>query len=154
VPPDSQRTVEGAIQTLMAARLGRAFIPLGIVFVVGLLRVIFTPHAAMSVPAGAVVAVVATLGYGLRVVQKALSRPPRAWMTVAAVTGLITPLYGLYLLGWEGLRLLSLSSLAQLAVATLHVGLGVWVLRSWMKVVEIERLARIMLMNPQDGGTK
>jgi hypothetical protein len=138
----------------MAARLARAFIPLGIVFVVGLLRVVFTPHAGMVVPAGAVLTVVATLGYGLRVVQKALSRPPRAWMTVAVFAGLITPLYGLYLVGWEGLRLLSPSSPTQLAVATLHLGLGVWVLRSWMKVVEIERLARIMLMNPQDGGTR
>jgi len=147
------RAVEGAIQNLMAARLGRAFVPLGVVFIVGLLRVLLTPSADAWVPIGAVLSVLATLGYGLRVVQLALSRPSRAWMTLAQLGSLIPLGYALYLLGWEGLRLLSLSSLPQFANATLHAVLGVWVLRSWMKVVEIERLARIMLMNSQDGGT-
>ena len=151
---DSNSAVDGAIQTLMAARLGRAFVPLGILFAVGFLRVILSPPSGLIVPVGSVITVLATLGYGMRVVQRALSRPARAWMGVALVTSVIPPSYALYLVGWEGLRLLSFSSPTQFAVAILHAALGVWVLRSWMQVVEIERLARIMLMNPQDGETR
>jgi len=150
---EPMRAVEGAIQTLMAARLGRAFVPLAVVFSLGFLRMLLTPLADIWVPAGAALSVLATLGYGLRVVQRALSRPSRAWMTLAQLGSLIPPAYALYLLGWEGLRVLSFSSLSHFAIATLHAALGVWVLRSWMKVVEIERLAQIMLMNSQDGGT-
>jgi hypothetical protein len=153
VAAEPVRAVEGAIQNLMAARLGRAFVPLALAFVLGFVRVLLSPPADVWVPIGAALSVLATLGYGLRVVQRALSRPSRAWMTLAQLGSLIPLGYALYLLGWEGLRLLSFSSLPQFAIATLHTVLGVWVLRSWMKVVEIERLAQIMLMNSQDGGT-
>jgi hypothetical protein len=137
----------------MAARLGRAFVPLGLVFVIHFARLVVGVPGEAGIALAAIVAALATLAYGLRAVQKTLDRPNRAWMSLAMAGSLIPPGFGLYLLAWEGLRRFAPGATPlTIVVATLHVGLGVWVLRSWMKVVEIERLARIMLMNPyQDG---
>ena len=154
-PVDPRVAVRGAVQNLMAARLGRAFVPLVVAFAVHFGRMILRVPEALWIALAAVVAGLATLAYGLRVVQRALDRPNRAWMSLAMVTSVIPPIFALYLLAWEGLRRFAPGATAvTIVVATFHIVLGVWVLRTWMKVVEIERLARIMLMNPyQDGGS-
>ena len=152
---DPTAGVRDAVQNLMAARLGRAFLPLGVVGAVHFGRILVGVPGALWVALGAVFATLTTLAYGLRVVQRALERPQRLWMTVAGATNLIGPAFGLYLLSWEGLgRIAPATEPLTVVVAILHVGLGVWVLRTWWQVMEIERLARIMLMNPyQDGGS-
>jgi hypothetical protein len=74
-------------------------------------------------------------------------------MTLAFVGSVVPPGFGLWVLGWEGLRVLSTGPAGPgLLIAILHTGLGVWVLRTWLKVLEIERLAQIMLLNPNDDG--
>ena len=40
----------------------------------------------------------------------------------------------------------------EMAVATLFVGMGVWFLHAWMRVVEMERLARVMTLDPAAHG--
>lgn len=88
------------------------------------------------------------LAYGLRIVQRAFGRPDRPWMVMASVCSVIPPVFSVYVLGWLGLRGFTMGfALSTFASATLSTALGVWSLRSWMKVVEIERLARIMTMN-------
>lgn len=154
-PIDPSAGVRDAVQNLMAARLGRAFLPLAVVGAVHFGRIVVGVPGALWVALGAVAATLTTLSYGLRVVQRALERPDRLWMSVAGATNLIGPAFGLYLLGWEGLGRMTLGAEPlTIVLAILHVAFGVWVLRTWWQVMEIERLARIMLMNPnQDGGS-
>lgn len=70
------------------------------------------------------------------------------------LTSVVPPVYALYVLGWRGLRALAegLSSVGVL-VAVLHVLVGVWLLRSWMRVVEIERLVEVMSVHSEGEGT-
>jgi len=150
-PPD--RAVGDAIQTLMAARLGRAFIPLGGLFCLGVVGVLRGVPSAMSVALGAILTAAAILGYALRIVQKSLSRPTRVWMSVAMVGSIVPPAFALYAIGWLGLRRFTeIGSPTVVGVAIIHAALGVWVLRSWMRVVEIERLARVMMFNTDGEG--
>ena len=140
-----------AIQTIMAARLGRGFVPIGILFAVGVVQ--FAQGAGLVVGVGAVLTSAAMLAYGLRIVQNAFGRPTRWWMSVAVGGSIIPPLFSVYVIGWEGLRRLAPGGgLAGIAVAIILAGLGVWVLRSWMRVVEVERLARVMAVNLDEGG--
>ena len=145
--------VADAIQNLMAARLGRGFVPLALLFAWGLVGLLQGSNR-LWIAGGAVASAIAMLAYGLRIVQKAIGRPPKAWMRVAILGSVVPPAYGLCVLGWDGLRALSRASGAwSVLSAILHFGLGVWVLRSWMKVVEIERLAQVMTVNLDgDGG--
>jgi hypothetical protein len=39
-------------------------------------------------------------------------------------------------------------------VGLAFAGLGGWVLRGWMRVVEVERLARIMTLDLNEGGVR
>ena len=151
----TEQVVGGAIQKLMAARLGRAFLPLGVLFAFGFAGLLRGSPGAFGVALGAVAAGGAMLGYGLRVVQRTLGRPRRVWMLVASAASVVPPLYALYVLGWRGLRAMAEGggSMA-LLVGAVHFVLGVWVLRSWMRVLELERLARIMTMgSDHDGGS-
>ena len=150
---DPARAIAEAIQGLMAGRLGRGFIPLALLFAWGAVE--FLRGGDLIVPLGAVAAAGAMLAYGLRIVQRALGRPHHAWMALAMATSVIPPIYALYVVGWRGLRGLAVApSWPAILSATLSVGFGVWVLRSWMRVVEIERLARIMALKiDREGGT-
>ena len=142
---DPARAIADAIQNLMASRLGRGFIPLAVLFAWG--GVEFVGGGGLVLPLGAVATGGAMLAYGLRIVQRAVGRPHRSWMGLAMATSVIPPIYSLYVLGWRGLRGLALGlSWPTVISATLSIGLGVWVLRSWMRVVEIERLAQIMTL--------
>lgn len=150
--PEARRAVGRAIQNLMAARLGRAFIPLALLFGWGC--AILYGGGAVWVALGALLTSGAIMAHGLRIVQLALGRPRRAWMSVAAAAALVPPVYGTFLLGWEGLRALATATDAgTLVPAVLFVVLGLWVLRNWVKIVEIHRLARTMAITQvEDGG--
>jgi len=135
----------------MAARLGRGFVPVGIVFLVGVVD--FVRGSDVWLPVGAVLAAAAMLGYGLRIVQNAFGRPKRVWMTLAVGGSIIPPLFSVYLIGWKGLRGLAQGGgVPGIAFAILLGGLGVWVLRCWMSVVEVEQLARVMAVNMDEEG--
>jgi hypothetical protein len=151
----AQQAIGRAIQDLVVARLARGFIPLAILFAFGAVE--SSRRAgygeATLVAVGAVVTSAAMLAYGLRIVQHAFGRRLRAWMYVASVGGVAPPLYALYLIGWRGLRLLGFGNgLAGIGTAILFVAMGVWLLRCWMNVVEVERLARIMPLNQEEHG--
>ncbi len=148
--PEAGRAVSDAIQRLMAARLGRGFVPLAGLFGWGLVGVVQGGSPWMAV--GAIATGGAMLAYGMRIVQKALGRSDRWWMTVAMATSLVPPAYALYVVGWVGLRGLGSLELVPSLLAILGLGLGVWVLRAWMRIVEIERLARIMTGHVDDNG--
>jgi len=145
-PSNPREAVNAAIQNLMASRLGRGFVPLGLLFAWGVGAMFF--GGGVALPGGAVAAAAAMLAYGLRIVQRAFGRPDRFWMRVASVASVIPPAFSVYVVGWLGLRGFTLGfALSTLLSAILSTVLGVWTLRSWMKVVEIERLARIMTLN-------
>lgn len=149
--PEARRAIGDAIQKLMAARLGRAFVPLGVLFVWGLGSV--ASGGAPWMAGGAIATGAAMLAYGLRIVQKSMARPHRWWMSVAMATSFVPPFYAIFLIGWNGLRSLTLGfSPVGWALAAASVVAGIWVLRVWMRVVEIERLARIMTVNPDGHG--
>ena len=145
-PADPHAAVNSAIQNLLASRLGRGFVPLGLLFVWGAVAAFF--DGGFLMPAGALASSAATLAYGQRIVLRALGRPNRHWMTAASMASVLPPVFGLYVLGWLGLRGFTLGFAASTMLsATLSTVLGVWTLGSWMKIVEIERLARIMTLN-------
>ncbi len=150
---DPYAAVNAAIQNLMANRLGRAFVPLGLLFAWGMAAAFF--GGGFLMPVGALASSAATLAYGQRIVHRAFGRPNRPWMTAASMASVLPPMFGVYVLGWLGLRGFALGFAASTIIsATLGTVLGVWTLRSWMRIVEIERLARVMTINLDgEGGT-
>lgn len=138
--------VATAVQNLVAARLGRGFIPLAILFVVGVGEQVLAEGFGSPVLAvGALAAAGTMLAYGLRISQHAFDRPHRAWMSWAMAGSLVPFLFALYVLGWRGLRQLAQGGgLAGFGVGIAFAWLGTWAMRSWMKVVEVERLAKVM----------
>jgi hypothetical protein len=132
----------------VAARLGRGFLPLAVLFVVGFVEQL--GGDGLGVPGlsvGALGAAGAMLAYGLRISQRTFARPKRAWMSWATVGSLVPPLFALYVLAWRGLRQLATGGLNGLAVGIAFAVLGTWAMRTWMKVVEVERLAQVMTMD-------
>jgi hypothetical protein len=151
--PSPQQVVGTAIQDLMAARLARAFVPLVgllLIGVVGVIRPVVSDSTVLVM--GSIAASAAMLAYGLRVVQRALGRDHRRWMGAALLGSVVPPAFALYVLAWHGLRELFGGGVLSSARAILLCVLGVWTLRSWMKIVEVEQLARVMAMNVEDEG--
>ena len=157
VDPSTRQVVGAAIQNLIAVRLGRGFLPVAAVGCVGVAEVLFgTPPRAhgWALGLGALATAAAMLGYGLRIVQRAFGRPARWWMGAALVGSLVPPVFGVYVLGWQGLRRLAEGgSAAAMVLAILLTGAGVWLLRSWMRIVEVERLAGVMVVDMHEGGS-
>jgi len=150
-----QQVVGVAVQKLAAARLGRGFVPLAILLPAGVAQMLrdgYATPSAMILVVGAPLVALAMLAYALRIVQRAFGRPARAWMSLAMVGSLLPPTFAVYVFAWPGLRMLfGGGGLSGFASAVLFTVLGAWVLRSWMKVVQVERLARVMSMNLDDG---
>jgi hypothetical protein len=147
---DATRAVVEAIQSLVAARLGRAFLPAALLFAWGAARVVRGAEPWVAV--GAVLTSAAMLAHGQRTVQRLLHRE-RRWMSAAALASAIPPLYGLWIVGWLGLRAAATESgLVAVTSAIAYVGLGVWLLRCWLKLLEVERLARVMVQGPGNSG--
>ncbi|MEQ9398354.1 MAG: hypothetical protein RJQ04_04220 [Longimicrobiales bacterium] len=147
-PPEPPRHVVGqAIQDSTAPRLGRAFVPVGLLFAAGLGQALAgrgpTPWALLL---GAPAAALAMLAFGLRIVQLAFGRPYRAWMGGAMAASVIPPFFSVYVLGWLGLRrIATLGGPLEVLAGAAFAALGVWVLRAWMRIVEVQRLADVML---------
>jgi hypothetical protein len=154
-PVAPRRAVAIAIQDLIAARLARGLIPLALLFLWGLARLVGLGAGEpqeIALLVGAVCAGGTMVAYGHRIVQRAFGRPESAWMSVAVWGSLIPLLFGLYVLGWRGLR--AIATGGGLTGALVGIGfawMGAWVLRSWMRVVEVERLARIMTLDLNEG---
>ena len=145
-PGSPRHVVASAVQDLVAKRLGRGFVPLAVLFLIGVAE----PFAGVGpgVPLmslGALAAGVTKLAYGLRISQRAFAHPHRAWMSWAMLGSLVPPLFALYVLGWRGLRQLATGNgVGGLGAGLVFAALGTWAMRSWMKVVEVERLAQFM----------
>lgn len=146
---DTRRVVATAVQDLVAKRLGRGFLPLGVLFVVGVVqRLVASGDGALWLSGGALATAGAMLAYGLRISQRAFGHPHRGWMSLAMLGSLVPLVFGLYVLGWLGLRRMATGEgLAAIGVGIAFAAMGSWVMRSWMKVVEVERLARVMTMD-------
>ena len=136
------------IQDLMAGRLGRGFVPLGVLSVVGLLELLsidFIAGDGLVLGLGAIAAGVAMLSCGLRVSQLAFGRAKRPWMSAAMLFSLIPPGFAVYVLAWRGLRLFVVGTgVSGLATAGFFTVAGAWTMYSWTKVAELERLSLAM----------
>jgi hypothetical protein len=138
------------IQDLMAGRLGRGFVPLGVLSVVGLLELLSIDFIAgdglvLVLVLGAIAAGVAMLSCGLRVSQLAFGRAKRPWMSAAMLFSLIPPGFAVYVLAWRGLRLFVVGTgVSGLATAGFFTVAGAWTMYSWTKVAELERLSLAM----------
>lgn len=136
------------IQDLMAGRLGRGFVPLGVLSVVGLLELLsidFIAGDGLVLVLGAIAAGVAMLSCGLRVSQLAFGPAKRPWMSAAMLFSLIPPGFAVYVLAWRGLRLFVVGTgVSGLATAGFFTVAGAWTMYSWTKVAELERLSLAM----------
>jgi hypothetical protein len=146
---EARRVVATAVQDLVAKRLGRGFVPLGVLFIVGVAqRLAASGGGALWLSAGALATAGAMLAYGLRISQRAFGKPHTAWMSLAMLGSLVPLVFGLYVLGWLGLRRMATGEgLTAIGVGIAFAAMGSWVMRSWMKVVEVERLAQVMTMD-------
>ena len=146
VAPD--QAIGRAIQTLMAARLRRGFMPLGLLALAGLLEQVwpdFTGGGGFVLVLGALAAGVATLSFGLRVSQLAFARAHRPWMSAAMFFSLLPPGFALYVLAWRGLRFFVVGSgVSGLVTSIFFTVMGGWAMHSWMKIAELERLSLAM----------
>lgn len=152
-PPESPaQTVGRAIQKLAAARLGRGFVPLALLFLLGVAQMV-RGTGGLVLALGAPLSAGAMLAYSLRVVQKAFGRPPRPWTPLAGAAGIVPLTFGLWVLGWLGLRALALGGgpIAMVTAGVLTV-LGLWALRAWLKVQELQSLAETMTLGLPGGG--
>lgn len=147
LPPAPARVVGPAIQNLAAARLGRGFVPLAFLVLVGLARIVSADGGGIAVAVGALASAAAMLAFGQRVVRTAFGHPRRPWMAWAAAGGLVPPTYGVWVLGWMGLREMAVAS-GPLAIlgGVVTAALGLWVVRGWMKIVELQGLADAMTL--------
>ena len=158
-----RQAVASAVQNLVAMRLGRGFVPAGLLFLAGLVELGASllrvgaagagDTGAVVLAGGAIVSAAALLAHGQRLVQESFGRPRRPWMTLARWGTGVPLVYGVYVLGWRGLRELAMGDgMAGLALGIVFAVLGTWLLRSWMRVVEVERLARVMTFGLDERG--
>ena len=154
-PPDTPEQVVGrAIQELTAARLGRGFLPLALLMMAGIAQLFRDGDllGALLLALGGPVAGAVMLAYGMRVTQLAFGREERLWMSAAMLGSVVPPLFALYVLAWRGLRVfLTGSGFGGIAEALFFTLCGVWAMRSWMKVVEVERLSEVMARGSHEG---
>lgn len=148
--PEVATVVRSAIQNLVAARLGRGFVPLAGLFAAGVVGAYGAREGALAMAGGAVLSAASMLTYGLTVVDGTAGPVSTLRKATALASSVVPPVYGIFILGWPGLQgLASATSVLGLSIATLYVVLGVWVLRSWLRVVEVRRLAQAMV-SPHD----
>ncbi|NJD17948.1 MAG: hypothetical protein FIA95_01500 [Gemmatimonadetes bacterium] len=152
-PPagEAAQTVGRAIQKLAAARLGRGFVPLALLFLVGIAQML-RGSGGLVLALGAPISAGAMLAYALRVVERAFGRPSRPWMPLAGAAGVVPPAFGLWVLGWLGLRALAGGGGVIATVsAVVLTALGAWVLRAWLKILELHTLAEAMSVGLPSG---
>lgn len=146
--PEPQQAVGDAIQKITAARLGRGFLPLALLAVTGIVQVGAGQVGGWSLIIGALATATAMLAFGLRNVQLAFGREQRTWMSAAMVGSFIPPVFTFYVFAWHGLREVATGDGTMMRLmGLLLTGLGLWALRSWMRVSEVHRLAQTMNLN-------
>ena len=147
-PVAPEQAVGRAIQELMASRLGRGFLPLGLLAIVGLLELLsfdFIGGGGLALVLGAIAAGVAMLSFGLRVSQLAFGREERRWMSAAMLFSLIPPGFALYVLAWRGIRFFVVGSgVSGFLTSIFFTVVGGWAMHSWTKVAEVGRLSQVM----------
>jgi hypothetical protein len=147
-PVAPEQAIGRAIQTLMAARLGRGFVPLVLLATVGLLEQVwpdFTGGGGFVLVLGMLAAGASKLSFGLRVSQLAFARAHGPWMSAAMFFSLIPPGFALYVLAWRGLRFFVVGSgVPGLLTSIFFTVMGVWAMHAWMRVAELERLSLTM----------
>ena len=147
-PSRQVAAIADGIQNIMAARLGRGFRPLAVLFAMGAVGVFGGPGPGLPLAVGALLASAEMLAFGMRIVQKALGRPTRFWMHVAMWSSVFPPIFAVWVSGWLGLRGLATTPFGAGSLAAILMAvLGVWFVRAWMQVVEVERLAKVMMLN-------
>jgi hypothetical protein len=155
IPPTV--AVGSAIQNLVAARLGRGFAPLALLCLVGLGEMLAGVGSGWLLAVGAPLTAGAMLAYGMRVVQRAFGRPARLWMRAAVASSLLPPVFGVYVLGWRGLRAAAAWEGLTAGLGGIFLAaLGAWTLRAWLRLLEVRRLAEVMTaggFEPQDTGS-
>jgi hypothetical protein len=151
-----QQAIGQAIQTVTAARLGRGFVPLAGIAVAG--------GVQWGVPAlgvtggwtligGAAATALAMLAFGLRNVQLAFGRAPKTWMNLAMMGSMIPAVFTFYVFAWRGLRVIAIGDgLWMRLFGLVLTGLGMWAIRSWMKLVEVQKLAQAMIVEQSMDG--
>ena len=151
-PGEAVQAVGRAIQGLAAARLGRAFMPLTTLFVLGVWKML-SGGGGLVLAVGAPLSAGAMLAFALRVVERAFGRPPRPWMSLAVPAGAVPFTFGLWVLGWLGLRGLAAGAgMLSVLEALLFSVLGAWMLHAWLKVLELDALAETMTLGLTDDG--
>lgn len=144
-----------AIQRLAASRLGRGFLPLAVLLLVGLSEMIGgrRPGAgALLLALGSLASAGAMLAYGLGAVQRAFGMPRKSWWPLATAGGLVPLVFGVYVLGWRGLRLIARwNGVPSVAAGAAFVALGFWTLFSWQRIAELETLASVMTLGDGKG---
>ncbi|HSW31505.1 MAG TPA: hypothetical protein VLH75_18610 [Longimicrobiales bacterium] len=150
---EATQTVGRAIQRLAAARLGRGFVPLALLFLVGLAKLVWG-SGGLVLALGAPLSAGAMLVYALRVVERSFGRPPGAWMSLAGPAWIVPVGFGVWVLGWLGLRGVAVGGgVIPVVSALLFTGLGVWVLRAWHRILELHSLAEAMIPIPTGKGS-
>lgn len=146
--PAPEQAIGKAIQDITAVRLGRGFVPLAGMAVAGVVQLGLAGLGSGEgwfLALGAAATAGAMLAFGLRNVQLAFGRPAKPWMSLAMVGSFVPPLFTFYVLAWRGLREVATGpGVAERIVGVLMTLLGLWALRSWMKLVEVRDLARAM----------
>lgn len=149
------QVVGPAVQRLAAARLGRGFFPLAVLLLVGLSEIVTgTGRGAgpLLLVLGAPASAAAMLAYGQGAVQRAFGHPEKSWWRLATAGGLVPLCFGLYVLGWQGLRLIAQwNGAAGVATGVLFGALGAWTLLAWQRVSELETLAAVMTLGGGPG---
>ena len=128
-------------QRLLVDQMGRASLPLIVLFVVGIVvgfQEGFTTRGAAFLYGGAIVSVLTTLFYSLPTILTILGDPKRAWMALAAFGGFVPYVWSLYVIFIPGLWFLIADfSLGQLVLSGFLVLLGYWHLRAFWKLTEL-----------------
>ncbi len=141
------QTIGPAIMKSMVPRLGRALVPIVIAWIVGWLQIARgAPGSAAVLLFGAPIAIGLLLVLSTSIVRNAFGRPLRPWMAVAPLGGVVPIVFGLYVLGWMGLRETAAGgSGVEIGIGLAMVVLGGWILRAVMNVIELQQLARVMV---------
>ena len=143
----TRRAVTGVVQRLAAARLGRAFLPLGALCLLGVAELVTaaTGGRGWMLLGGGVASAVGLLAYGNTAVLRALGRGDSPRGRAGQLAGLVSYLYALWVVGDPGLRSLAAAGGggAQ-ALALAYFALGALHLWQISRLSELLRLAGTM----------